>query len=343
MLRRVIPILAIVSSISATAPAVSAQPFLAQPIFAQPDAGEVRKAAQAFDDGARAFKAGDYEEAASRFEAADNSVPSADSLRLAIRARSKAGQSARAASLAALAVQRYPTEEKTRKVADDTIEAAAPELHKVNISCASPCVLAVGTRGIHGEATTRWEIFLEPGNHEVSASFFGDAGGGRVFVQAEAGGETSVRIEPDEEEPPPVAPPPKKQPEPQPTQPDDGADTTDDGWGLHPAFFIAGIVATAGVGGVTIWSGIDTQNNPGADAVREGCRGQGEDCELYQDGLDRQNRTNILIGVTAGVGALTVLVGTVLTDWGGGGDDAAVSFGPAVGPTGGGLSANGSF
>src|SRR5690606_27132068 len=87
--------------------------------------------------------------------------------------------------------------------------------------------------------------------------------------------------------------------------------------GLPPLVFIGGAVVTAALGGVTIWSGVDTVNDPGADAVRTACAGRGTGCALYQDGLAKETRTNVLIGATAGAGALT-LAALFLTDWGGG-------------------------
>ena len=45
-----------------------------------------------------------------------------------------------------------------------------------------------------------------------------------------------------------------------------------------PAVFIIGAGLTAVGAGLTIWSGIDTQNNPGADAVKADCVGQGTSC-----------------------------------------------------------------
>jgi hypothetical protein len=45
---------------------------------------------------------------------------------------------------------------------------------------------------------------------------------------------------------------------------------------------------------------------------------QADDCNaLYQKGVDKQHRTNILIGVTAGVGVATGVIGAFFTDWGG--------------------------
>jgi hypothetical protein len=69
-----------------------------------PTPAQVRSAAEAFDRGREAYKTEDYVEAAEQFESADANAPSAAALELAIRARDKAGQLDRAATLAALAL-----------------------------------------------------------------------------------------------------------------------------------------------------------------------------------------------------------------------------------------------
>jgi hypothetical protein len=93
-------------------------------------------------------------------------------------------------------------------------------------------------------------------------------------------------------------------------------------WRIHPAPFFVFLAATAALGGTAIWSGIDTMENPGPDAVREACAGQGEECPLYQEGQDKEVRTNGLIGGTAGAAALTVIF-AIVADWDGDDDPAA--------------------
>ena len=85
------------------------------------------------------------------------------------------------------------------------------------------------------------------------------------------------------------------------------------GSGWHPAIFWVGASLTAVGGAATALSGIDTKNNPGAQRVQDECTTT--DCKLYQDGLAKQKRTNILLGVTGGLALFTV-VAAVLTDWG---------------------------
>jgi hypothetical protein len=287
------------------------------------DPAKLRAAADSFEAGAKSYKDGKHEEAAAHFEAADAAVPSAKALRFAIRARTEAGQASRAATLAALAIQRYPEDAETKKLATEALEKLGPGLHKANVVCASACLLAVGPRIVHGEAATDWVVYLDPGPQSIGASF-GKIAAPEQNVEAQAGGTSEVTFAP-----------PKKSGggAGAGAHPDVGAGGGGEGgadaggteepppdWRIHPAPFVIGLIATAGLGGTTIWSGIDTLNNPGPDAVREECRGQGEDCELYLEGQSNELRTNALIGATAGVAAVTVVL-AIVTDWDG--DDAA--------------------
>lgn len=85
--------------------------------------------------------------------------------------------------------------------------------------------------------------------------------------------------------------------------------------GLHPAIFLTSLALAVGAGGVLTWSGIDTLNGVPAYqmAAQQGDRTRAE--MLLADGQGRELRTNILIGVTSGLGA--VAVGTLIfTRWG---------------------------
>ena len=295
----------------------------AAPAFADkaPDAAQIRQAAEQFDAGVIAYKQKDYEGAASRFEAADAAAPGAQALRQAIRARMEAGQGARAATLSAQALERYAGDGVTVKLARDTIAKVEPLVQKLNISCASPCVLAVGTRSIPGESNTRWVVFVDPGKIGIGASFFGGASSASQEITAMAGKSSDLRFEPEEKKgsPKPVVLPitgsgtPPGVVDPPPEIPSTDLVPTKSS-GIHPAAFIAAGVATLGLGGVTIWSGVDTRNNPGVDAVKAQCAGQGETCPAYVEGRNKQTRTNIFIGATAGTAAITVVL-AILTNW----------------------------
>jgi hypothetical protein len=292
------------------------------PAFAQskdaPSAAKIRQAGEEFDQGAALYKARDFEGAASHFEAADAAAPTPKAIRQAIRARLEAGQGSRAATLSAQALTRYADDEPTVKLSKETIEKLQPLLHKVSVSCASPCLLAVtvggATRGVPGDANTRWTVYLDPGPTELSASFFGSTKGTRKSVAAKAGGASDLRFEPEEDKKPPPPPPPT---DPKETPPDPPKDTPVEPppSGIHPAFFFIGLAAAAGLGGVTVWSGIDAKTNPGPDEVKRQCAGKGENCQAYQDGLAKEMRTNVLIGASAGTAALSLVVGIFFTNW----------------------------
>jgi hypothetical protein len=289
-----------------------------------PSADDIRAAAEEFDLGRRSFKAKDYVEAAQHFEAADARAPSATALELALRSRDRAGQLDRAANLAALAQARHPDEAFTKKLAPGILKRAGEELHTVSARCDSACELMIDTKLVHGKAAPERVIFVAPGKRSIRAGW----AGGRTDseeVEATAGGKSELSFtapsEPEPEKAAPVAEPePTVEPETTPVEPvkDPGAEPKG---GLPPVVFFVGAGLTAVVGAVTIWSGIDTQNNPGTDVVRERCVGLGESCPEYQEGRDKQLRTNILIGATATLGVATAVVG-ILTDFGGGGEQA---------------------
>jgi len=78
---------------------------------------------------------------------------------------------------------------------------------------------------------------------------------------------------------------------------------------MSPAWFIVGLSATAIAGGFAIGSGVDTANRSSAFSwCRSPSPPSSNNCaELATNGQAAQLRTNVLIGVTAGLGALTVL------------------------------------
>jgi hypothetical protein len=296
-----------------------------------PSDGRVKAAAEEFDAGVSAFKHKDYESAAAHFEAADAAVPSPKTLRQAIRARSEAGQGSRAATLAAMALDRYGGDATTAKLAHDTIEKYEALLYKVNVTCSTPCSLSIGTDAVPGEASGKRVIYFDPGTFTLNASFSGSSPGAPKEIEAKAGSSIDLGFEPKKKRaaPPPERPKPASPPapsgatetpskselppeDPKPERPPEEPERK----GISPAFFAVGLVATVGVGAATIWSGVDTENNPGAAAVMAQCRGVGPSCPLYQEGLSKQTRTNALIGVTAGSAAITVVL-AVFTKWSG--------------------------
>lgn len=285
-----------------------------------PSAEDIKAAADAFDQGKRAYKDRKWAAAAEQFEAADRSAPAPVALEFAMKAREKAGQLDRAATLAALALDRHPTETKLAKEAGQVLERAEKTLHRVRVKCDPPCDLVIGTKLVHGRPGELRTVFLPVGDHTVRAGW----SGGRsesADVKAIKGGRSELTFTAPAEKPeapaePVTSAPTSSTPSPQPTpKPDPTAEASS---GMSPAVFFVGAGLTVAAGAATVWSGLDTQNNPGTDRVKSECAGQGPDCPAYQDGLSRQRRTNVLIGVTAGLGVVTGVVGAFFTDWGGG-------------------------
>ena len=289
---------------------------------AEPSPTQVRTAAEAFDRGREAYKQEEYTEAAEQFESADANAPSAAALELAIRARDKAGQLDRAATLAALALARHPDDPNIQKIAPSIIARAKSELFELSLTCDDPCDVTVAGKIAPGRRSTERTIYLAPGKYTVLAGWSGDRSSSQQ-VEAARGAQGSLEFQapPVPAAPPLVAPPTIRGTHSDPLvderpPPKSGA--------LPQSVFWVGVGLTAVAGGVSIWSGLDTQKNPGPDKVRSACQAGASDCQsLYQQGLDRQHRTNLLIGVTAGVGVVTGVIGAFFTDWGGGAKNAA--------------------
>ncbi len=283
-----------------------------------PTAEQIKAAAAEFDQGRQAFRAKNYAEAAEHFEAADRHAPSAKTLELAIRSRDKAGQLDRAATLAALGLSRNADNPGVKDAAASVLQRAKTELYRVDVQCDTPCDLVVGTKLVYGKASTEKTVYLQPGDHELRAGWSGGRNASQK-VTATKGGQTSVSFkEPPKPPPEKAKPPPAGGVSPGGKVPSDHGTQVKSG-GLPPLVFWIGTGLTVAAGGVTIWSGIDTKNNPGADTVRNACQSGASNCQsLYDDGRSRQLRTNILAGVTAGLGVVTIVVGAVATDWSGG-------------------------
>jgi hypothetical protein len=269
-----------------------------------PSAEHIKSAAAEYDAGRRAFTDGKFEDAAIHFENAYHDAPAAQALRFAIRARKQANQLARAATLAIIA-QQYADDEATQQTVKEVLSEATPKLFKMSVSCDIDCAVAADGRVVSIEDAKRFTVFLQPGPHTVVVSWPGDRSKS-LDVKAREG----QALEQSFVAPPmPVAQhgnggvgggtPLTEQPSNKP---------------FGPAVFITLASLTAISGGILIWSGIDTINNPGTAAVKAGCVGQGESCPLYQQGLASQTRTNVLIGVTGGLGLLT-FVSVFLTQW----------------------------
>jgi hypothetical protein len=282
---------------------------------AEPTPAELRAAAEAFDRGREAYKEEKFAEAAEQFERADASAPSATALGLAIKARDKAGDLARAGTLASLALERYPDDPEIQKIAPEVLGRVGAGMFELRITCAEPCELADGTKIVHGAAARRRTVFLTEGSHSIRAGF-PDGRTESKPVDATVGGSGELAFD----GPKPAVAEAPKEPEPEPVvalQPEATTDELTTSGGMSPVVFFAGLGATVVAGGITIWSGLDTVNNPGVDRVKAECAPNDETCPTYKTGRAKQLRTNILIGVTATLGVATGVLGAIGVNWAG--------------------------
>ncbi len=316
---------------------VSIVPSVLAAQAARPEA--VAAASAAFREGQSAQLAGDYARAAEMFELADDSAPSPAALRSAIRNRRAAGHNARAATLAAEAVARYPDDAETREVADSVLSLLAPSLGHVTLRCAPACTAVIDRHAVLESAASSIEVYVDPGAHSVTASWStGEPVTESFEIAAGATRELSLAAPtPVVDEPPPPDEPTDEELMAQ-RVPIDVPPRDAPSRGITPIVFGALMGLTAVSAGVLIWSGVDV-----LDARDQYVRAP--TMARYEDGLSREVRTNVLIGVTSGL-ALGTLIVAFFTDFGGddAGDTAGLDtffFAPL--PEGGALSLAGHF
>lgn len=289
----------------------------------------VRAAGDAFNEGRTAFKAEEYTTAAEHFERADQLAPNPKVLLLAIQSREQAGQLSRAATLAALAQDRYPEDESFAE-SRTLIERALVDLAKLKVTCDAPCSLMIDSRIVHGDAAAKRFLFLDPGSYKIRASWQGGASQTQDFVavagesgkldfsQSGSGAAAATTddwgtsdAEPKEELPAPKATYDDLSKPKEPAK-DEGAASS----GLSPTVFWISSGMTVALAGASIGMGVYTESHPGKETVQRECAGLGEECQAWKDGKANELTTNVLWGVTAGAGVATILIGALWTDWG---------------------------
>ncbi len=283
-----------------------------------PDAERLKIAAEEFDAGRRSYKLRDFENAAAHFENADRDAPSPEALQSAMRARKEAGHAARAATLAALALSRHPSEKTLVDYARQVLAESEKSLHRVGVACSPECTLVVDNRVMPFPESATAQVYVDPGPHVVIAGWSNNRHK-NADVTAVAGGASrlSFTAPPIEKPPPPVeTAAPAVDPNAANPRETEGDQTQEKKKaGLPRMVFFAGAGATAILTGVTVWSGIDAVNNPGTERVTRECLPNDESCSTYQEGVAHQRRTNILIVATSVVGLTTAVIGLFFTKW----------------------------
>ncbi|MCB9635004.1 MAG: hypothetical protein H6721_23005 [Sandaracinus sp.] len=261
-------------------------------------------AAQAYDRAASLYVAGQYGQAGQWFMSAYRLAPARAALVQAIRSYQRAGDLTRAGTLAILLAEEYPDDAGAAELVSQVVEEAGRTSVLLTVQCEG-CVIEVDGRLL----ATRGAYLTPDVDHAVVA-FFGDV---RVERRAQAARAEQVVLEIETPEgvsltetTPDGTPPPL-------TTRDRGVRV------LPPAVFWTGLGLTAALGGVTIWSGVDTVS--GVDAYETN-----PSEERYQEGQKKERRTNALLGATAGM-AFLALLSAFFTDFEGDPEDTSTSFG----------------
>jgi hypothetical protein len=279
-------LLAVVASL-AFAPRAAGQTTAAPATSAE----DRRQAAKDFADGDHAFKEGDFRQAAESYERAYHRVPHHSALWNAARAWHRAGELARAANLYARFLREAPPSSRDRNSAQRAVNDLSNRLARLEIHATD-----VATLKIDGEPVEGTSIFVTPGAHVVEGRTRDDRPV-REAQTVEPGDVVSIVLAPPAPgAPKPVEPPPAAPP----------LEHASHGW--SPVIVYFGGALTLALAGITVWSGIDTLQQK--DAF---------DRTPSQNNLDvgrqKEARTNVLIGATSGVAALTAVTAFVLVDW----------------------------
>ena len=268
--------------------------LLTVPVHAQ----DTDAAARAYRQAQAAELEQNFRGAAEFYELAHRLAPSPQALRAAMRTRLQAQEEAAAATHADELLRLYATDARSRQAADEVLAQVASHLARAVVHCSAACELVVDGRTSEAGSHTEHIFYLAPGAHELGAAF--DTGrADPQQVDAAAGQNLGASFtRPD---PPAVA------------EPVDSGGGPADGppapSGIDPLYFALGVGLTAVAGGLTIWSGIDTLD-------RRAAYDRDPSLVNYRDGHFRMDRTNALIGITAGLGVVTVLL-MAFTNWGG--------------------------
>jgi hypothetical protein len=289
-----------------------AQPPPAASATAIATADDRKQAAREFADGDRAFKEGDYRQAAEAYERAYQRVPHHSALWNAARSWHRAGELAKAANLYARYLREAPPGARDRNNAQKALNELSNKLARLEIHATD-----VADVKLDGAPLALSSVFVTPGEHVLEGRTHED----RVVRQAqtvETGDVVSVALVPPAvavaPSPSVVATAPQQQP-----RAGGAAPSTRRGWSPIVVYFEGAV--TLALAGITVWSGIDTLQQK--DAF---------DRSPTPDNLDvgrqKQTRTNLLIGASAAAGAVTALTALLLVDWHGGDVDRKEGPGP---------------
>jgi hypothetical protein len=260
-----------------------------------------KAAAKLFGEGQRAYNQGDFRHAGESFEAAYKHAPRLPPLWNAARAWHKGGELVHAANLYASYLRKAPPTAPDRNSATSAMRdlegrVARLEVHADGFSDLKVDGVAID---LDDQNARSFVVYVTPGTHVVEG-----AQAGKVVSEHPTAGAGSamsvVLVVPTTET---VVTPPPPQPLPPPHEPD----KPEKRGGWSPIVVVVGGSLTAVAGGFLIWSGLDTVGQ------RSTFNASPTQANL-DTGRSDELRTNVLVGVTAGLGVLTCLA-AAFVDW----------------------------
>jgi hypothetical protein len=255
------------------------------------------QAAQQFEEGTTTFDRGDFAHAADAFERAYRLAPNTDVLWNAARARQLADDLPRAATLYARYLREAPADARDRSVAAALLVNLAARLGRIEVHGTGIEQLVVDERPSEDDI-----IYVSPGAHIVRAVVAGALlqqtpvlrPGDVLGLVFEA---PFVSAEPDRARQP-YRSAPATRAVPAPSRSD----------GVSPWFVAAGGMLTGVAVATTIASGLSTL------AARDVFNASPTASNLAK-GQTMQARTNVLLGVSIGLGIMTTATAIWLVDW----------------------------
>lgn len=265
--------------------------LVARVAVGEEDASRRSEARAAYDRGTQLLAAGDDDGALEAFVAADTSVPSEQALEAAALA-SEHAKGAPALETLCRRIEERTLEPRALGLARAACDRRGLAFGALRLTCSAECAPR-----LDGEPITVGTTSLREGSHTLSV------GGkdARIEVRRHERLERAWSPEP-------------------PTRalPTSDAPST----GIHPAWFFAGLGLTAVAGATTIGSGVDAATKHGR-FVDDRCalsvgqrKASDASCTLLaREGSSAQLRTNVLAGITGGLGLATALVGAFGVRW----------------------------
>jgi hypothetical protein len=255
------------------------------------------------------MKAHDYARAAESYESAYKHQPEPKWLFLAARAHQRAGDLPKAAALYARFLKDAPEKAAQRPVAKRELASVEASVGHVEIRANGATEITMDGQPIDRSAP----LYAAAGSHVIEAKF---ATGSATESVVTAGGQAAtVTLEPPPAPEAPVAASPSAAGE-QPAPPRTREKP------FRPIVVWIGAGATVALGGLTLYSGLDTLSHKDTFVNN---RTQ----ENLDIGKGKELRTNILLAFTGAAAVFTVVAAVWLVDWKGkGGQKAQLGVSP---------------